>query len=170
MNTYTCTLRSGISRTPEFKKKGLAEYAVNIGTRCGHDCTYCSSPALLRMHSSVKQNALNPFQRGYAIVDPTTPERVKRDAARIKKRGLIQLCTTVDAWSPEAQQHNLGRRCLEAILAEPGWTVRILTKNAAVMNDFDIIEKYRDRITLGITITGTQEKKISLKQSNPTLR
>lgn len=37
-----------------------------------------------------------------------------------------------DAWSPEAQEHDLGSRCLEAILAESAWMVRILTKNAAV--------------------------------------
>jgi DNA repair photolyase len=40
-------------------------------------------------------------------------------ARKISRRGLIQLCTTVDAWAPEAQELRLGRRCLEAILAEP---------------------------------------------------
>jgi hypothetical protein len=39
-----------------------------------------------------------------------------------------------DAWSPEAQEHDLGRRCLAAILSQPGWTVRVLTKNDAVAN------------------------------------
>jgi len=84
MKTHTCKLKAGISKTPEFKKKGLAQYAVNVGTRCEHDCTYCSSPALLRIHPSFKEHGLKPFEREYAVVDPTTPERVKRDAARIK--------------------------------------------------------------------------------------
>ena len=163
MKIYTFKLKSGISKTLEFEKKGLAQYAVNIGTRCGHDCTYCSSPALLRMHPSFKEHGLSPFERGYAIVDPTTPERVKRDAVRIKNRGLIQLCTTVDAWSPEAQEYDLGRKCLEAILSEPGWTVRILTKNAGVLKDFDIIEKYKDRIQLGLSITAIPEKEDVIK-------
>lgn len=149
MDNYISELKSGISKTPGFKEKGLARYAVNIGTRCGHDCTYCSSPALLRMHSSFKEHGLNPFERGYAISDPSTPDRIRNDAAKIKDRGLIQLCTTVDAWSPEAQEYDLGRKCLRAILSEPGWTVRILTKNAAVQKDFDIIEKYKDRVLLG---------------------
>ena len=70
----------------------------------------------------------------------------------MKKRGLVQLCTTVDAWAPEAQDYNLGRRCLEALLAEPGWTVRILTKNAAVSKDFDLIERHRDRVMVGISL------------------
>jgi len=82
---------------------------------------------------------------------------VAADARRIKNRGLVQLCTVVDAWAPEAQQHQLGRRCLEAILAQPGWTVRILTKNAAVTRDFDLIERYRDRVLVGLSTTGTAE-------------
>lgn len=158
MRIYKDTLKAGIARTKEFEKKGLAKYAVNVGTRCGHDCTYCSSPALLRMHQSFKKPGLNPFEKGYAIVDPATPERVKRDAARIHTRGLVQLCTTVDAWSPEAQEYDLGRRCLKAILSEPKWTVRILTKNAAVLNDFDIIEKHKDRVLLGLSVTAPPEK------------
>ena len=73
------------------------------------------------------------------------------------------MCTITDAWAPEAQALNLGRRCLEAILAEPGWTVRILTKNAAVANDYDLIEKHRDRVSVGLSITGLpdQEKVLS---------
>lgn len=158
MKTYQTTLKSGITRTKEFEKKGLAQFSINVGTRCGHQCLYCSTPSLLRMHNSFKQVGKSPFADGYAIVDPQTPERVKRDAKRIKKRGMIQLCTTVDAWAPEAKEHDLGRKCLEAILSEPGWTVRILTKNAAVLEDFDLIEKYKDRILVGVSITTTPDK------------
>jgi DNA repair photolyase len=139
----------------EFERKKLASYEVNFGVKCGHGCTYCSTGALLRMHRSFRALGLNPFDRSYAIVDPTTPERVARDARRLRKRGMVQLRTTVDGWSPEAQKHGLGRRCLEAILREPGWTVRILTKNAAVARDFDLIEQHRDRVLVGLSITAT---------------
>ena len=151
-------LKTGISRAPEFEKKGLASFAVNCGIKCGHDCRYCSTGAMLRMHDGFKDCGENPFASGYAIVDPTTPERVTRDARRIKHRGLVQLCTIVDAWAPEAQEHQIGRRCLEAILAEPGWSVRILTKNAAVREDFDFIEKHRDRVLVGLSLTATPDQ------------
>jgi DNA repair photolyase len=155
MKKHLTTLLTGIEPSPEFAKKGLAEYAVNIGTKCSHDCLYCSTGSLLRMHLSFKEAGESPFSFGYGIIDPDTPERVARDAKRIRNRGLVQVCTTVDAWSPEAQDHQLGRRCLEAILSEPGWGVRILTKNAAVQKDFDLIEKYRDRVLVGISLTAT---------------
>lgn len=152
---YTTALRTGINRTKEFEKKMLASFCINCGTRCGHGCLYCSTGAILRMHWSFKEVGESPFATGYAIVDPDTPDRVARDARRIRRRGLVQLCTTVDAWAPEAQQYDLGRRCLEAVLSEPGWAVRILTKNAAVAKDFDLIGRYRDRVLVGLSITAT---------------
>lgn len=171
MKNYTGTIKSGISRTKEFEKKHLARYSVNVGTRCGHECTYCSTPALLRMHGIFGKLGLKPFERGYSIVDPTIPERVKRDATRIKDRGVVQLCTTVDAWSPEAQEYNLGRKCLKAILSKADWSVRILTKNAAVLKDFDVIEKHRNRVQLGLSITAIPEKEniISCIEPNASL-
>ncbi len=34
-------MTSDIEFTEEFKKKGLAELALNCGIKCGHGCTYC---------------------------------------------------------------------------------------------------------------------------------
>ena len=158
MRVHKITMTTGITRTTEFEKKKLACWAVNCGTKCGHGCLYCSTGCILRMHPSFKAVGENPFGNGYAIVDPDTPTRVAADAQRIKTRGMVQLCTLVDAWAPEAQEYQLGRRCLEAILAEPGWTVRILTKNAAVREDFNLIERYRERVLVGLSITATEEK------------
>ena len=156
--TYDCNLTSGIRPSKEFAKKGLAQFAVNVGLRCGHDCTYCSSRAMLRCHPIFKVLGKKAFETGYAIVDPDIVDKVAEDAERLQTRGLVQLCTTVDAWAPEAQAHHLGRRCLEAILSEPHWTVRILTKNAAIAEDFDLIHKYRDRVLLGLSLTATPDK------------
>ena len=158
MRVHKHQLKAGITRSAEFERKGLASFAVNVGTKCGHDCLYCSSGAMLRMHRSFAEAGESPFGHGYAIVDPDTPTRVAKDARRIRQRGVIQLCTTTDAWSPEAQEHELGRRCLQAILAEPGWSVRILTKNAAVVKDFDVMAKHRDRVQIGLSITATPGK------------
>jgi DNA repair photolyase len=162
MNAHTVKLTGGIRRTHEFEKKRLAQFSVNVGTKCGHDCLYCSTGALMRMHPSFREAGESPFGFGYSIVDPEIAERVARDARRMRSRGVVQLCTIVDAWAPEAQAHDLGRRCLDAILSEPGWTVRILTKNAAVQRDFDLIEKYRDRVLVGLSLTGTLEKEPQL--------
>ena len=167
MKTYTYALSTGIRSTPEFAKKRLAQFAVNVGLKCSHDCTYCSTGAMLRTHGAFKEIGRSPFASGYSIIDPGIPERVAEDAKRKRKRGLVQLCTTVDAWAPDAQEHDLGRRCLEALLAEPGWSVRILTKNAAVAEDFDLIKKFRDRVLVGISLTATPDKEEVLSVIEP---
>ncbi|MFA6425834.1 MAG: DNA photolyase [Phycisphaerae bacterium] len=151
-------MKTGIVRTREFERKCLATHGVNVGLKCGHECTYCSTPVMIRAHKAFKQLGLSAFTTGYAVIDPDTPSRVAHDAKHIKSRGIVQLCAISDAWSPEAQEHNLGRKCLEAILSEQGWVVRILTKNAAVEKDFDIISKHRDSVLLGLSITATPGK------------
>ena len=160
-------LKGGIKSTKEFAKKGLAQYAVNVGLRCGHDCTYCSSRAMLRCHKAFGDIGEKAFDTGYSIVDPDIAAKVGADAKRKHSRGLVQICTTVDAWAPEAHELRLGRKCLEAILAEPGWTVRILTKNAAVVEDFDLIKKAKDRVLVGLSLTGTPDKESVLAAIEP---
>lgn len=167
MNIYHHSLKNGITRTKTFEEKGLAQFAVNYGLKCGHGCTYCSTGAMLRTNSIFKKLGVSPFDNDYAIIDPETPTRIAGDACRKRKRGLVQLCTIVDAWAPEAKELNLGKRCLEAILSQPGWSVRILTKNASVVEDFDLIEKYRDRVLVGLSITATPSKTNIIKIIEP---
>ncbi len=167
MRIHHCQLKAGITRTPEFKKKRLATHAVNVGTKCGHGCLYCSTGAVLRMHKSFRDSGEDPFAIGYAIVDPSTPERVASDAGRIQKRGMVQLCTLTDAWAPEVHEHQLGRRCLEAILFQSDWSVRILTKNEAIRDDFDLIEKHRDRVLVGLSITAPLHQAAAVQVFEP---
>ena len=160
-------MKAGITRTPEFERKGLATHAVNTGIICGHQCAYCSSPSLFRTHPVFRQIGKSPFGTGYCIFDSTTPDRVARDAHSLRERGMIQFCSFSDAWAPECQERQLGRRCLQAILAEPEWTIRILTKNAAVRDDFDLISQYRDRVLVGLSITGTPDKEDAVTVLEP---
>ena len=79
-------------------------------------------------------------------------------------------CSYAPPWTHgarPAQQYNLGRRCLEALLLQPDWTVRILTKNAAVARDFDLIEKHRERVLVGLSLTGTSSKDAVLNAIEP---
>lgn len=76
----------------------------------------------------------------------------------MRRRGLVQLCTTVDACAPEAQSLQLARKCLQAILSQPNWQVRILTKNAAVKDDLDLLEECRSGVLVGLSITATPDR------------
>jgi len=167
MKVHHYTLKTGITRTPEFEKKGLATYAVNVGTKCGHNCLYCSTGAVLRAHKSFRVCGENPFGFGYAIIDPSTPKRVAKDAKRIRRRGLVQLGTLTDAWAYETRKYRLGRRCLKALLLEPGWTVRILSKNDGIADSFGLIERYRERVLVGMSITAPLYHEAAIQALEP---
>ncbi len=144
-------LKTGINASPEFARKLLADFGVNVGLSCGHNCRFCSSRCLFRHHPAFRHFGLNPYTTRCAIVDPHSVRRVQRDARTKKRRGLVMLCTASDAWSPEAQAFGLGRGCAGAILDQPGWTLRVLTKNAAVREDFALFERHRERVVLGLS-------------------
>ena len=130
LDIYEHARKISITETPAFVEKGLAQYAVNVGFTCSHSCYYCSSRAIFRRQGFFKKIGKTSFTRGYADIDPDTPIRVAMKAKSIKlqDRGIIELSTLTDAWCPLSQRYDLGRRCLEAILKEPKWQVRILTK------------------------------------------
>lgn len=156
--TYLWNTTNGITKTPAFEEKGLATHAVNVGLKCDNNCTYCSTGAMLRTHCAFKTLGVSPFGLGYAIVDKHKSEKVATDAKNLKGSGLIEMCTITDAYSPSARKYNLGRKCLQAILENSNYEVRILTKNAEVEQDFDLIKKYKDRVRVGISITATPDK------------
>ena len=152
----------GITRSPEFETKTLATHALNVGLLCGHGCLYCSTPALLRTRSSLfpefEGSVFKAFAAGESVIDPNTPDRLGRALSALKSTDTVMLSTLTDAWSPEAQEHDLGKRCLEKLLRGSAARVRVLTKNAAVANDLDLLAEYRDRVALGLSITAPLSK------------
>jgi hypothetical protein len=104
MKTYLCQMKTGIVRMREFERKGLATYGVDVSLKCDHECTYCSTPVMIRAHKVFKQLGLSVYTTGYAVIDPDTPSRVAHDVKHIKSRGIVQLCSISNAWAPEAQQ------------------------------------------------------------------
>ena len=165
---YKYSRKVGITRSPEFKKKKLATHGLNVGLLCGHHCGYCSTPALIRTHKVFKEIGRSAFEGNYSIVDPETPERIRQDLHRFKPTDTVMLSTTTDAWSPEAQEFNLGRKCLELLLRGSSCQVRILTKNVAVIKEFDLIAEYRDRVWLSLSITAppAKEKLVQILEPN----
>ncbi|MCY2927446.1 MAG: ParB/RepB/Spo0J family partition protein [Planctomycetota bacterium] len=152
LNVYQYSRGEGITATPEFEKKGLCRYALNVGLICGHQCTYCSTHSLLyKMVEPFKTIGQTCHARGFAVVDPDTPARIAKDIPALTDKDIVQMCTLDDAWSPEARKYNLGRKCLEVLLERTPAQVRVLTKNAEVAADFDLMKKYPGRVIVGLS-------------------
>lgn len=151
-----------ITRSLEFEKKTLATHALNVGLLCGHGCLYCSTPAMLRTQSALfpeyAGSVFKAFAAGEAVVDPSTPDRLAKALSSLKPTDTVMLSTLTDAWSPEAQEHDLGRRCMEMVLRKSAAKLRVLTKNAAVAKDMDLFADHRERVALGLSITAPLSK------------
>ena len=160
-----------ITQSNEFKKKKLATHALNVGLLCGHGCLYCSTPAMMRTPKKkfkhIKGSSFKAFQAGVAVVDPDTPGRIPEKAGRLKPSDTVMFCTYTDGWSPEAQKFQLGRKCLRKVLTTSSCKVRILTKNAAVRDDFDLMQQYADRVELSLSLTAPPAKKNIMRILEP---
>ncbi len=152
INVYERARMDGVKRNPEFAKKGLCNYSVGVGIICGHQCTYCSSPSLLRTHGVFKEIGQSAFQRGFAIIDPNSAQRIKENLPKgLTAKDVIQLSTIDDAWSPEARQNDLGRKVMQVLLEETPAQIRVLTKSAEVAKDFKLFSKYPGRVMVGLS-------------------
>lgn len=163
---YSRTLTTDIVDSPAFAEKRLADHVVNPGIKCSHGCTYCSTPSVNRCSLHFKKVGRKPCEPGYAIVDPKMPARVRLAVPKLGPAKVL-ISGTVDAWAPEAQLHRLGRQCLEATLENPQIAVRLLTKNAAVAADFDLLERERHRCQVSLSLTGTPAKSEIIQAIEP---
>ena len=163
--------KSSITRSVDFEKKKLATHALNVGLLCGHGCLYCSTPTIMRTQQSFFRAAagssFKAFQAGIAVVDPDTPKRIKAAARRLKPSDTVMFCTYTDGWSPEAQKYRLGRNCLQQLLTTSRCKIRILTKNAAIRNDLDLLARYADRVELSLSLTAPPSKSRVMKILEP---
>ncbi len=167
---YTHSKKVGIDESLEFQKKRLATHGLNVGTLCGHGCKYCSTAAMVYRNPIFKKIGMTSFealQQNVAIVDPSTPERVVKQAARLEKEHIVMLSTTTDPYSPEAQKDDLGRKCAQAVLEHSQASLRILTKNAAVVKDLDLFAQHKARVLFGLSLTSTVSKEKIIKVLEP---
>jgi len=170
MKTIQRPIKSSIQRSKEFERKGLATHAINVGLLCGHKCTYCSTPAMIRMHDlfgEIGHTAFSQEVQTISHVDSGIPERLDAAVSHLKSTDTVMLSTISDAWAPEAKQHDLGRRCLKILLAKSKCQVRVLTKNAVVIEDFDLISRHRERVLVGLSLTGPARMSNALQVIEP---
>jgi DNA repair photolyase len=157
LDVYHAVRGGVLARSPEFERKKLGTHTVEVGYKCDHACDYCSSNALYRTQQVFKRIGRTAFTPGFAVIDPAAADTLRGQVRVLKPGDEVILCSKTDAWSPLAQEMKLGRRCLQILLENSPAKVRIITKGAGVRDDFDLIEQHRDRVTLGLSITGLPE-------------
>ena len=90
INVYEVQRCDGIKPNPRFEEKGLCTHSVGIGLSCGHECAYCSSPAMMRTHRAFSLLEMSSFTPGIALVDPNSAERMPLPTGGSRYRRYIK--------------------------------------------------------------------------------
>lgn len=174
LNVYEFKRGDGVKENKEFEKKKLCTHSVSVGLSCGHQCTYCSSPSVLRTHAAYQTIQQTAFCRGNAIVDPKREKEIKdllkkeKWAEKLKDTDVIQFSTTDDGWSPESRKYNLGHKVMKVLLENTKAQIRVLTKCAEVEKDFALFKQHEGRVIVGLStgIPPTREKYARILEPN----
>jgi DNA repair photolyase len=128
--------------------RGEGGYSFNCYTGCEHGCVYCYARFMQRFHPHEE-----PWGR-FVDVKVNAPQVLARQVRRLPA-GPVFTCSACDGWQPVERQYRLTRRCCQ-ILLDAGFSLTILTKSAAVLEDLDVLAG-RD-VQLGVTITTADER------------
>lgn len=157
---------TGIAPSPEFEKKLLAKYAVNIGNMCDFGCTFCYVPVVTTKHKPIQDilkggNSLGEFS---SYRDPKNVlATVRRDlkSKKLKKNDNSEVffCTTCDPCST-LEHTETSIEAIRAIFLGSKLQVRILSKSSLIKHVAEELVDYKDRIVFSLS-TGTSLPEIS---------
>ncbi len=112
-------------------------YSINVYRGCEHGCTYCYARPT---HEYLGFNAGIDFETKI-MVKHDAPELLRKAFdARSWKPQVIAMSGNTDCYQPAERQFKITRRVLEVML-EYRNPVGIITKNALVMRDIDILSE-----------------------------
>jgi DNA repair photolyase len=112
---------------------------------CGHGCRYC----FVRGYP----NALHGCGDWGQWVTPklNAPELLWSQRHRLHQQSLF-LSTATDPYQPIEREYRLTRACLNVLLGCPTCRVLIHTRSPLVIQDLDLLKRFGDRLSVGISI------------------
>jgi DNA repair photolyase len=157
--------KTGIGNTPEFKRKLLASYSVNLGNVCKFGCSYCYVPSCTRK----QKNVLNILAQGYSIDDISSYRShdnvIKSVSGDLKKRrfknnnSTVIFSTTCECCATE-EDTKTTIKAIRLIMEQSKMQVRVLSKSTLITRVANTLFDYKDRIMYGLS-TGTASLAIS---------
>ena len=126
-------------------------FSVNPYRGCEHGCAYCYARPT---HEYLGYNAGLDFE-SRIMVKEQAPELLRDWLARDGYRPeLIAFSGVTDCYQPAERRFELTRRCLQ-VAADSGQPVGIVTKNALVARDIDILQRMAEQRTVRVMLSVT---------------
>lgn len=127
------------------------DYSINPYRGCSHGCSYCYARPY---HEYLGLNAGLDFETKI-LYKPNAPELFRRFLQRKSWFGApIVLSGVTDCYQPAEREFRITRSCLEVAL-ESNQPISLITKNALILRDVDIIGEMASRnlVHVGVSIT-----------------
>lgn len=134
---------------PSGKAREYSMLAANFYSGCNHGCKYCYAPAIRRQ---TRNNYLKPEPRRNIVNDFENNCR-----KYYKTEKPILFCFMTDPYNSAEKELRITRECLKIALKYK-IPVKILTKHISILNDLDIIKKFENHISVGMTLTFDNQK------------
>jgi DNA repair photolyase len=129
-------------------KSGLSyDYTVNPYTGCLHACVYCYANFMRRFSGHMSDPWGSFVDVKVNLIDVLAKELPKRAG------GSVWLSSVCDPYQQPEAKYQLTRKTIELLSKYPKFTISILTKNALVLRDLDLLKPIRNRVDVGFTIT-----------------
>lgn len=131
-------------------------YSMNPYQGCEHGCIYCYAR---NSHEYWGFNAGLDFEKNI-LVKRKAPELLEKQLRSKKwKAETIVLSGNTDCYQPAEKKYRITRECLEVFLKYKH-PVGIITKNALILRDLDLLEQLQahNLIAVNISITTLEEK------------
>lgn len=129
-------------------KSGLSyDYTINPYTGCLHGCVYCYANFMRRFSDHIQDPWGSFVDVKVNLLDTLTKELPKRPG------GSVWLSSVCDPYQLPEAKYNLTRGAIELLSSYRNFSVSILTKNALVLRDIDLLARVKDRLDIGFTIT-----------------
>jgi DNA repair photolyase len=129
---------------PSGKAREYAKLACNLYTGCDHGCLYCYAPAIRRM---TRDEYKKPIPRRNIL-----KEFEKECKKHYNTEKAILFCFMTDPYNSAEDDYRITREALKIALKHK-IPIKILTKSTTVLNDIDVIKKFKKHISIGVTLT-----------------
>ena len=146
-------------------------YSINPYRGCAHGCSYCYARPT---HEYLGLDAGLDFE-SKILVKQQAPELFRKHLARSNWRSEpIVFSGVTDCYQPAERQFQLTRRCIEVAL-EARQPISIVTKNALVVRDLDLLKELavRNLVHVAISMTSCDQaltRKMEPRTSSPSAK
>jgi DNA repair photolyase len=123
------------------------DYTVNPYTGCQNGCVYCYANFMRRFSGHLQDPWGTFVDVKVNLLDVLGKELPRRPG------GSIWLSSVCDPYQPLEKKYELSRGVIDLVSIDNRFSLSVLTKSSLVFRDLDLLQRMKDRVDVGFTIT-----------------